>query len=354
MKKTNFKKIISIIIIGLMLTTLFAGCSKKTSNNGTTKEAGNSEATATNQEEPTTRAPKKDVKIAVLKGATAIGAAKLMEDSDAGNASNNYIFSVHGTADEINASLIKGELDMACVPCNVASVLYNKTEGKLQVAAVNTLGVLYIIETGNTITTVSDLKGKTIYTTGQGTTPEYTLRHLLFSSGIDPDKDVDIQFKSEATEVAAMLSQADNAIAMLPQPYVTSVMINNDKARIALDVTAEWEKSSADSTVVTGVLVVRTAFAKENPELMKTFLAEYKASIDFASTNTDECATILEKYDIFKAAVAKKAMPYITTAYIDGEEMKTKICSYLTVLHSMNPAAVGGKLPGDDFYLTLN
>lgn len=339
-----FKRITALSMAVIMTAAMMFGCAKKDNS----KENNQTKETTTVEE--ITSASKKDVNIAVLKGATAIGMVSLMDSSDKGTASNNYKFEIHGTADEINTKLIKGELDMACVPCNVASVLYNKTEGKIQMAAINTLGVLYIVETGNSINSVSDLKGKTIYATGQNTTPEYTLRHLLSSNGIDPDKDVNIQFKSEASEVAAMLSEADDAIAMLPQPYVTSAMLKNDKVRIALDVTAEWEKTTKDSTVVTGVLVVRKEYAEKNPDVMTAFLKEYSNSIAFASNETDKCAELLEGYDIFKAAVAKKAMPYITTKYIDGDEMVTKTTSYLKALYDQNSKSIGGNMPGDDFF----
>lgn len=291
-----------------------------------------------------------DINIAVMTGPTAIGLAKVMSDSEAGTAGNNYKFSVYGTPDEISAGLIKGELDVACVPSNLASVLYNKTEGKIVTAAINTLGVLYIVETGDSIQSVEDLRGRTIYSTGQGTTPEFTLRYLLSQAGIDPDKDVTIEYKSEAAEVAAVLAEAEDAVAMLPQPYVTAAMGQNANLKIALSVTEEWEKLSENSTVVTGVLVARKAFVEENKAAFDNFLAEYQLSAAYANEQIEETAEILEHFDIFKAAVAKKAIPYCNVTFIAGEEMKTLISSYLQVLYDQKPGAVGGKMPADDFY----
>ena len=276
---------------------------------------------------------------------------KLMEDSASGTAANNYQFTVAGAADEITAGLLKGDFDVAAVPCNLASVLYNKTEGQIKLAGINTLGVLYIVETGDTIKTVEDLKGKTIYSTGIGTTPQYTLNYLLTSYGIDPEKDVTIEYKAESTEVAAILSEAENAIAMLPQPYVTTVLMSNDKVRIALDVAKEWEAVNKDeSTVVTGVVVVRKQFLEENTDTVNAFLKEYKLSADFANTNIDEASSLVEKYGIFKAAPIKKAIPYCNITMITGDEMKTKVSGYLQTLFDQNPQAVGGKLPAEDFY----
>ena len=295
---------------------------------------------------------KTDINIACMKGPTGIGMIKLLSDSDAGKTKNIYHHSIVGTADEISSALIKGDLDIAAVPCNLASVLYNKTEGEVVTVAINTLGVLYIVEAGNSINAVNDLKGKTIYSTGQGTTPEYTLRYLLSSAGIDPDKDVDIQYKSEASEVVATLAKDTDGVAMLPQPYVTVAMNNNANLRIALDVTKEWEKLSNGNTVVTGVLVARKSFIEANKETFSLFLDEYKASTEYANTNVEDTANLLETYDVFKAAIAKKAIPYCNVTFIDGAKMKTLASAYLKVLFDQNPMSIGGKFDDNMFYIS--
>lgn len=289
-----------------------------------------------------------DMRIAVMTGPTAIGMIQVMDTTEKEEESK-YKFEVYGTPDEISTKLIKGELDMACVPCNLASVLYNKTEGQVVVAAINTLGVLYILETGNSINSVNDLKGKTIMATGQGTTPEYTLRHMLSSNGLNPNTDVNITFYSEAAEITAAIADKDEAVAMLPQPYVTAAMNQNQALRIALDVTAEWEKVN-DSTVVTGVLVARKEFVEANKKAFNSLLDEYKKSTEYANKNIEEAAELLEHFGIFKAAVAKKAIPFCNVTYIDGKDMKEKVAAYLQVLFDQKPQAVGGKMPGDDFY----
>lgn len=308
-------------------------------------------ATPAAEQEAAQTQDKIDIKIAALKGPTAIGMVKVMEDAASGTTANNYTFTVAGAADEISTGLVKGDFDIAAVPCNLASVLYNKTEGQIKLAGINTLGVLYIVETGNSINSVEDLKGKTIYSTGLGTTPQYTLNYLLSSYGIDPEKDVTMEYKSEPTEVAAVLSGADNAIAMLPQPYVTTVMMSNDKVRVALDIAKEWDAvSSGKSSVVTGVVVVRSDFLQNNKAAFDAFMEEYTASVKYVNENTDDAAALLEKFDIFKAAPAKKAIPYCNIVLIQGDEMKDKVNGYLSVLFGQNPDAVGGSLPAEDFY----
>lgn len=291
-----------------------------------------------------------DINIASLKGPTSIGLVKLFDDSDNGKTVNKYNYSIYGTADEISTGMIKGDLDVAAVPCNLASVLYNKSEGEIVTAAINTLGVLYILSKGVEIGSVADLKGQTIYTTGQGTTPEYTLRYLLSSNGIDPDKDVTIEFRSEAPEVVSAVAEMDSAVMMLPQPYVTVAQNSDENIKVALDVTEEWEKTDKDSTVVTGVLIARKSFINEHPEQFEAFLSEYKDSTDYANKNVEDTAALLEKFDIFKAAIAKKAIPQCNVTFINGNEMQTKVLSYLMVLYNANPASVGGTMPDENMF----
>lgn len=350
-----YKKLLSILIICALAFASLAGCASEKSGK-TEKDVKQSETNNEKDKETQTQDDRKeetaDIRIACMKGPTAIGMIKLLSDSDQGSTKNHYSYTITGTADEISAGLINGSLDVAAVPCNLASVLYNKTEGGIVTAAINTLGVLYIVEGGETIQSVSDLKGKTLYSTGQGTTPEYTLRYLLTQAGLNPDKDVTIEYKSEATDVVSALAQNPEAAAMLPQPYVTIAQKNNDKLRIALDVTKEWEASDEKSTVVTGVIVARKSFIEEHPNAFKNFLTEYNQSTQFATSNIDETAALLEQFDIFKAAVAKQAIPYCNVTYIDGREMQEKMLSYLTVLYQQNPASIGGKLPEEGiFYL---
>lgn len=295
-------------------------------------------------------AEKETIRIAGLKGPTSIGLVKVMKDNADGKAANKYEFTIAGSADEITPKLNKGELDMAAIPANLASVLYNNTNGAIKVLAINTLGVLYIVEKGDTVKSVADLKGKTIYATGKGSTPEYTLRYILSKNGVDPDNDVTIEWQSEPTAVVPLLKANDNAIAMLPQPYVTVAQSNVEGLNIALNLTDDWGKIEGSGALVTGVLVARTEFVEKHPDAVKKMLNEYAASSEYVNANIDDAAALVEEFDIFKAAIAKKAIPYCNINVITGDEMRTSLSSYLAVLFEQNAKAVGGKLPDDAFY----
>lgn len=354
-KKGYLKKIgrnIAVALLALTLTGgIFSGCGDK-KDSDTDLESPTATVTAA-LEEKTTPIPQEkiEISIAALKGPTAISMVQVMDSAKKEETANQYHFQLAGAADEITAGIIKGEIQIAAVPCNLASVLYNKTGGQLQVAAINTTSVLYIVETGENISSVEDLRGKTIYSTGKGTTPEYTLNYLLRAAGLDPQKDVTVEYKSEAAEVAAILAESDEAVAMLPQPYVTVAMSQNEKLRITLDVAAEWERYAKDgSSVVTGVVLVNKEFAAEHKDALNAFLEEYEASTQYVTEHIDEAAELVEGFDIIKAAVAKKAIPYCNIVFLEGEEMQTRIGGYLQALYEQDPASVGGELPEEDFY----
>ena len=295
-----------------------------------------------------------EIKLATLKGPTTMGLVKLLDDAKTDNSDYKLNNTIYGTADEISALLIKGDIDMAAVPCNLASILYNKTEGAIQVAAVNTLGVLNVIELGENINSVADLKGKKIYSTGKGTTPEFVLNAILKANGIDPKTDVDIEYKTEATEIAGILTGENavkDAIAVLPQPYATTVLLGNPDTRIALDLTKEWENAELSGKLITGVLVVRSEFAKQNAELMKTFLTDYSDSTKWVNDNTEAAAQLIFDAGIVpKTEIAVKALPYCNIVFETGDVMKTDVKSYLNVLFEQEPASVGGVMPDEEFY----
>ena len=293
------------------------------------------------------------VRIAGLKGPTTMGLVNLLDMERSGKASQHYDLQLYGAADEIVPKLIKGQVDIAAIPANLAATLYQKTNGGIQVMAVNTLGVLYVVEKGDTVHSFADLKGRTILSTGKGTTPEYVLRYLLTKNGIDPDKDVKIEYYSEASEVTAqMAATKKDAIAVLPQPYVTAAQMKDSDLRVVLDLTKEWNKV-CDTQLITGVTVVRTAYAEDHPEEVINFLKDYQKSVEAANNDIDGTAALCEKVGVVaKAAIAKKALPKCNIVYRIGDEMKADVNAYLQVLYDASPAAVGGKLPDGNFYYT--
>lgn len=291
------------------------------------------------------------MRIASLQGPTTMGLVKLMQDAEAGLTANDYTFAMEGTADAISPLLIQGELDAAMIPCNLAAVLIGRTEGALEIAAINTLGVLYVLENGDTIQSVEDLRGKTIFSTGQGTTPEYALDYVLSKNGIDPDADVTVEFRSEATEVASAMLNDAAAIAVLPQPYVTSVLMQNENVRVALSLTDEWDKVGDGSAMITGVCVVRREFADEHPEAVAAFLEEYAASTEYVNANPAEAAEWIAELGIVgNAQIAEAAIPACNIVCITGEEMIAKASGYIDALYEQNPESVGGQVANETYF----
>ena len=286
------------------------------------------------------------VRVAALKGPTAMGLVQLFDTHAA-----DYDVLIAGAADEVTPKLIQGQIDIAAVPVNLGSVLYNRTEGQVQLIAINTLGVLYVVEKGGEgIHSLEDLKGKTIYATGKGSTPEYALTYLLAQHGMDIASDVTMEWKSEPTEVVALMAQNENAVAMLPQPYVTVAGAQVEGLRVALNLTEEWDKLDNGSRLITAGIIVRKEFAQEHPDKVAEFLSQFAESAAYANENVAEAAQLVEKYIGVKAPIAQKVLPACNIVCIAGEDAAAILPGYLQTLYDLNPAAVGGALPGEDFY----
>ena len=288
----------------------------------------------------------------VLSGPTGIGAANLKDRAEKGQTEINYNINIVKEPTEIVAKISKKEADIAAIATNLAAKIYNTTNGAVTVLAVNTLGVLNVVTpAGVEVKSLADLKGKKVYTTGAGSNPEYIINYLLEKNNIDKKKDIELEFKAEGTELLTVWATDPDAIIIAPQPVATSLTIQNQGAKIAIDLTKEWEKVGDTSALMQGCVVVRNEFLQKNPETVKKFLDEYKASVDAANNDLDTTAALCESYGIVaKAAIAKKAIPNCNLCFIKGSEMKTKLSGYLAVMFAADKTSVGGKLPADDFY----
>lgn len=373
MKQMKFTRTAKTIVAALLCAGMLAGCAGNggTSDSSQSSTAQNSEntqneATAENSDTaesgvsaegstpedssvPDEDAAEPDtINVLALKGPTAMGMTGLMDDDEANG--YPYEFTISAAVDEISPKVIQGTADIVCVPANLGSVLYNKTEGGVQVIALNTLGVLYICENGSTVTSVADLKGKTIFASGKGATPEYALNYILKGNGIDPESDVTIEWKSEHAECVSALLTTENSVALLPQPFVTTAQAKNEGINVALDLTKEWDALGTEGAMITGAVIVRTEFAQQYPQAVDKFLERYAESVKYVTENVEEGAKLVGKYDIVPEAVALKAIPACNIVCITGSEMKEKLSGYLSVLFEQLPASVGGALPADDFY----
>lgn len=342
------KKLLSLLCALSLAVFLIAGCSSQ-------NEADSTEVDSVEAEEESVAADPVDVNVIALEGPTGMGLVYFMNEVDNGDITdNNYSFTLTSVTDEVTAALAQGTVDIAALPANLASVLYNNTDGGVQVLAINTLGVLYIVENGDTVSSIEDLAGKTIYASGKGSTPEYALNYILSANGIDPSSDVTIEWKSEHAECLAALLADEDGIAMLPQPFVTTALTQSDSLRVALDLTEEWDAIQADSdepsALITGVVVARTEFVEENPDAVLAFLEHYQESVQFVNSNVEEAAQLVGQYGIVTEAIALQALPECNIVFIEGSEMKEKLSGYLAVLFEQNAQSVGGALPDDDFY----
>lgn len=327
-----------------LLAALLSGCA------GTTPAASPASASPS----ASASSPRTEIRIGSLKGPTTMGLVKLMSEADASRGKQDYRVTMYGAPDELLARVVKGEFDVAMLPSNLPAVLYNKlkgSDGQVQVAAINTLGVLELVQSGDTVKSIADLKGKTIYSVGKGASPEYTLDYFLKLNGLDPATDVNIQFKTEATEVAAVLAAKPDAIGLLPQPFVTIVKANNPAIHTAVSFTDEWARLTSGSQAVSGVAVVNKLWAEKHHAAFNDFLTDYEASTKFTVTNPAESAALIFKAGITPSAeIALKALPASNITFIEGTKLKTLLNGYLKVLFDADPASVGGTMPGDDLY----
>lgn len=369
MKKRTGRRLAALLAGAAVISVLLAGCGKAagTENEGTKaagtdyshssqdttgggETSGSREDSAGTQPGPT-NVPMVTVRTGSMKGPTTIGLLSLMQRAKLGETEGKYEFTIVTAADELLTLMVKGELDIALVPANVASVLYRKTEGGISVIDINTLGVLYMVSGDSSIKTMEDLKGRTVYLTGKGTTPDYVLKYLLEKNGIR-ETELVLEYKSEAAEVAAILAAQPEAVGLLPQPFVTAACAQNEALSVTLDMTEEWNRISPEgSSLVTGVTVVRREFLENNPEAVAGFMAEHKESTEYTNNNIEETAKLaVEAGIIAKEPLAQKAIPQCNVTYLDGAEMKAALEGYLKVLYGQNPESVGGKLPEEDFY----
>lgn len=296
-----------------------------------------------------------EVRLAVISGPTGIGAAKLLTDSDRGETVNHYTYTIASDNNEVVSGLTsqEGEFDIAMVASNMAANLYNKTDGDVRILALGTQGVLHILEGsgGTAIQSMADLKGKTIYATGQGANPEYILRHLLTENGLDPDKDVEIVF-ADPTEISAKLLSGEIDTAMLPVPAATAAIAKSQgSVRDAIDLTQAWNDLDNGSQLIMSAVVARADFIEEHPQAVQTFLREYEGSVTYVRDNPELAGELVAQLGIAPSAtIAQQAIPQCNLVFLSGADMKPAISGYFEVLYDIDPTAVGGALPDDGIY----
>ena len=333
----NWSKLIALLLVFVLALSITA-CGSSTENNSP-------EEVVLDTETP--------INVMVLNGTTGFGMAKLITDANAGSTALNYNFSVESDASNVTAALINGSTDIAALPTNAASVVYNKTQGEVQVLALNTLGVLYVVTDGSEdIASIEDLKGKTIYAPAQN--PSFILAYLCQANGLTVGEDIIIDNTyAQPADLRTAVAAGEVSIAVLPEPMLTIAKSANDKLVTALDLTEEWDKVSEPGTLVQGCVVVRKGFAESHPNEISAFLTDYNASISYLSEDGADVTGVIESSGVFaKGAVATKALPNCNLCFITGENMKTTMTHFLEIMYKTQPASIGGAVPSDDFYYT--
>ncbi len=342
------KKITAALLALMMILVSFAACTDTTVN-----EEPSTDSESIIEEAESTASDTDVINVSLLKGPTGMGGAYMWEKSDNGETTNNYNITLDTDATTVGPKLIKGEYDIAAVPTNLAASLYQKSEGKVRVIAVNTLGVLYIVTKDGAVSSVEDLKGKTILASGQGTIAEYALNYVLESNNFTIGTDVTIEFSTEHAESVTKAIAGGYDAVLLPEPFVSQIITKDASFSVAINITEEWEKTG-ECTLAMGCIAVNAKFYEENKEAVKAFLADYNESVNYVNANIDDAAALIEKHDIMPAAVAKKAIPNANIVCYTGAEMKQALSSCYNVLFNQNAKIIGGQMPGDDFYVDTN
>ncbi len=338
------KKIMALLLSGIMTFSLI-GC---TSEEKPQEEDTNTPIVDDTADE--TEQPKEMMDIAFLKGPTGLSAANLMESNEMDETLNEYNVTLASAPDEISTKLIQGELEAAAVPVNLAATLYNKTEGNIKLLAVNSLGVLYIVDSTGEIEEISDLSGKTIYATGQGATPQFVIEHVLAENGLTDS--VTVEYKTEHAELAALVAAGEVEIALLPEPFVTSALNQNENLEIAIDVQEEWE-TITEVPLSMGVIAVNADFAENNPQAVENFVDDLNNSVKLSDENVEITATASEKFDIMPSAVVTSALERCNIVLITNEDAKNSVTPFLEILFEINPNSIGGAIPNEDFFYTI-
>lgn len=328
-------KRLSALMLAMLLLLSFAACGGKDGG----EDSDVTDAPETNYEREV------KTKIAALNGPTGLGLAEIKAD-------RSYAYDVEYYSDpqEVGPLLIKGKVDIAALPLNMAANLYKKTDGKIKMLAINTLGVLHVLSKDDSIKSVADLKGKTVYSSGQGATPEYIVNYILRKNGLEPGKDVTIEYKTAHNELATLAVEGSVDICILPEPFASKVLAKNESYKRVLDLTAEWGKVSS-AKLAQGCLVARADYIEQNPEIIKEFMSFYEASVNFVNNENNAGAVFLAKNGYFDTPqLAADTIPNCNIVFITGEEMKKTATENFTVLFEANPASVGGEIPADALY----
>ncbi|MCL2200872.1 MAG: ABC transporter substrate-binding protein [Oscillospiraceae bacterium] len=356
MKKSKF--ILVLVIAAVLTTTLLTACAQQPATPPAAPHAETPQPAETPgtpgsapQEPAETEPEPAHIRLGALRGPGGMGMVKLLDDAQNGLTRNTYEYLLGGSPDELTPQFLQGNLDIIAVPSNLASIIYNNTNGAARIISVVSGGIFYIVEFGGEeVHSIADLKDREMFSAGRGAAPDFAMRFIFEENGMSFDNDIYVDWRVEPTEILALMSTMEHALALLPQPFVTVAQTQLPGLRIAIDLNEEWNALDTDSQFVTTVLIARTEFLEQNLGAVEIFLEEFAASTDFVNNNLEEGAALIEQFGIIAAPIAQRAIPYCNLVSITGPEMMRIMRGYLEVLYGIAPQSIGGALPSDDFY----
>ncbi|MBO4768648.1 MAG: ABC transporter substrate-binding protein, partial [Bacteroidales bacterium] len=252
---------------------------------------------------------------------------------------------------QVRKLMLTDSVDIAILPTTMAALLYGKGVD-YRMAAVPIWGTLYLCGTDTTIRSIADLRGRKVYLMAKGMTPDVMFRHLLLANGLEPFRDVDLDYRFPTHIDLANATMAGRAdMSVITEPYLSQALNANPSLHVLLDLNEEWAK--VDSAPVTETaLVVRGAFAEEHPEAVEAFVDALRRSAEWVNANPGEAAALSVRYGINpdSAAVAG-SIPRTNLRVEAASSVKEAIIDYLRVFYEMEPEIIGGSMPDEKFFV---
>lgn len=291
------------------------------------------------------------IRIGVLRGPNGMGMSYLMEENSLDAYETSYQISFLASADKLATRFTRGDLEFATLPTTVAANLYKETNGEIQLLGVNMLGGFYLVENGTSIQTISDLKNLELSSSSRPATAQYVLEHLLEANAIEENEQPKVNYVVDNLKLSSAIVSGEIDIAMLPEPFLSTLLQRNKGLRVALDLSEEWQDVYGDSILPMGCLVVNKEFALKNPESIARFIQHYKTSVEYVNKNQKEAGLLIEKHKLLNnARQATNSIDRSQITWIDASEVQEDVLKYLEIFLESDKNIIGGEVPDEEFF----